>query len=46
MRDVFEKFEDFDLVGKEVFMHLSFDEPEIDHLDCHLLICIDICLYL
>jgi hypothetical protein len=46
VRKIFEQFQDFDLVGKQVFMHVTLDEAQVDHLDGYLLICIDICEYL
>jgi hypothetical protein len=44
--DIFEQFEDFDFVGEEVFMDVTLDEAEVNHLNGHLFICIDIWEYL
>ena len=41
VRDIFEKFEDFDLIGEEVFMYVALDKAEVDHLNGDLFICID-----
>jgi len=42
----FEKFEDFNFVGKKIFVDFSFDKFEVNHFDGYLFICIDIWVYL